>query len=291
MSPVIAPPPAAEGRHIVDTLIEERAQALMHRSIVWRLVRTFIYPLLGYRQAVDMADRISGMTGQQVFDYLSARLRLAVDCQGLEHVPALGSAVITANHPAGIADGVAVYDALKRVRPDITFFANRDAIRVAPGLADMVVPVEWMETRRSHCRGRETVRHMVEAFRSQRLIVIFPSGRLAQPTLKGLVERGWQPSAVSLAQRYGSPVIPMHIRARSSWLYYFFYILNQELRDMTLFRELLNKRGHPYQIRVGEPFRPTGDPRELSLQLRAFVAEAMPRGASRFDPTGTDKPA
>jgi putative hemolysin len=148
-----------------------------------------------------------------------------------------------------------------------------------------------MASRRSHGRSRETVRHLAEAFRGERLIVIFPSGRLARPTLGGLQERGWHPSALSLAQKYGSPVIPMHVSARSSWLYYLFYLVNQELRDMTLFRELLNKRGHGYRIRIAEPFVPTGDPRELTLQLRTFVAEAMPAGVRRFRPSGTDTPA
>jgi putative hemolysin len=198
--------------------------------------------------------------------------------------------VITANHPAGIADGIAVYDAVKHVRRDVTFFANRDAIRVAPGLAEMIVPVEWMASRRSHGRSRETAQHVTRAFRSDRLIVIFPSGRLARPTLRGLQERGWQPSALSLAQKYGSPVIPMYVSARSSWLYYLFYLINQELRDMTLFRELLNKHAHPYRIRIAEPFTPAGDPRELALQLRTFVAEAMPAGARRFTPADTDAP-
>ena len=281
--------------HIVDQLIEERARDLMRSPRAWRLVQTLIYPLLGYRDAVQMAETVRDMSGQAVFDYLSGRLNLAVDSVGLQRVPARGLAVITANHPAGIADGVAVYDALKQVRSDITFFANRDAIRVAPGLADMIVPVEWMETRRSHSKGRETVRHLVQAFRDQRLIVIFPSGRLARPTAKGLEERRWQPSAVSLAQKYESPIIPMHIRARSSWLYYLFYLLNKELRDMTLFRELLNKQGHRYRIRIGEPFTPEGDPREIALQLRNFVATAMPAGATRFTaldlPDDTEKPA
>jgi putative hemolysin len=253
-----------------------------------------VYPLLGYRRAITMADRIRDMTGLEVFEYLSDTLGLRVEISGLEHVPRAGAAVITPNHPAGIADGVAVYDALKAVRTDLTFFANRDAIRVAPGLADLIVPVEWMQHRRSHERNKETVRHMVQAFRQQRLVVIFPSGRLAQPTWRGLVERGWLPTAVGLAQKYGCPVLPMHVSGRNSWLYYLFYLLHTELRDMTLFHELLNKRGQRYGIRIGEPFEPIGDPRALTLALREFVVRDMPRGARRFEhaePERIDAPA
>ncbi|MBX3707676.1 MAG: 1-acyl-sn-glycerol-3-phosphate acyltransferase [Pseudomonadales bacterium] len=275
--------------HIVDQLIEERATRLMQRPLVWRLVRSLCYPLLGYRDAVRMADTIAARPAAEIFEYLSGLLDLDVRCEGLEHVPARGLAFVTPNHPAGIADGIAVYDALGSVRRDITFFANRDAIRVAPGLADMIVPVEWVEARRDHARNRETVQHMAQALRQGRLIVIFPSGRLARPTPLGLRERPWQPTAFSLAARYAAPVVPMHIRARNSWLYYCLYALNEELKNMTLFRELLNKHDQPYRITIGEPFEALGDPRALAGRAQRFVTEDLPRGVRRFE-TGAATP-
>ena len=177
------------------------------------------------------------------------------------------------------------------MRSDISFFANRDAIRVCPGLADMVVPVEWMEARRNHARRRETVRGIAQAFRERRLIVIFPSGRLARPSVRGLVERDWQPAAVNLAIKHGAPVIPMHVRGRNSWLYYLFYAIHRELRDMTLFRELLNKRGRRYDIRIVPAFEPQGDPQHLAAALRRFVVEQLPAGAVAFNPRDTGAPA
>lgn len=278
-------------QHIVDTLIEERAASLMKSPLVWRAVKTFIYPLLGYPRAVDMADTISDMSALEVFEYLSATLSMNVRTAGLEHIPKEGRAIIMPNHPAGIADGIAVFDAIRSVRNDITFFANRDAIRVAAGLADMIVPVEWVDARRSHGRRRETVKHMVEAFRSNRLVVIFPSGRLARPTPRGLVEREWQTTAMNLALKYDCPVVPMHIRGHNSALYYLFYYIHTELRDMTLFRELLNKKNNDYQLRIAESFRPMGDADCLTDALRKFVAEDMPRGATRFTPDAASSAA
>ncbi|HEX7034840.1 MAG TPA: 1-acyl-sn-glycerol-3-phosphate acyltransferase [Pseudomonadales bacterium] len=277
--------------HIVDVLIEERAESLRRRPLLWQSLRPWLYPLLGYREAVRMADDIAPLGALDVFRYLSARLELDVRCEGLEHVPPEGLAVVTANHPSGIGDGIAVFDALSKVRRDISFFANRDAIRVCPGLADMVVPVEWMEARRNHARRRETVRGIAQAFRERRLIVIFPSGRLARPSPRGLVERDWQPAALNLAIKHGAPVIPMHVRGRNSWLYYLFYAIHHELRDMTLFRELLNKRGRRYDIRIVPAFEPQGDPQQLAAALRRFVAEEIPAGAPAFNPPDTGAPA
>ena len=268
--------------HIVDVLIEERAEQLMRHPLAWRAVRKFLYPVIGYRQAVELVDSVRAMGGLQIFDHMSDRLRLRVQVGGLENVPRSGLGIVTANHPSGIADGFAVFDALKSVRRDIVIFANRDAIRAAPGLADIIIPVEWRDVRRDHARNKETVRHMARAFRGRKLVIMFPSGRLARPTWRGLVEREWVTTPVNLAQRYACPILPMHVQGRNSLLYYVLYAINTELKDMTLFRELLNKEGKRYRITIGRPIKPDGDSKRLTALIQQFVAEEMPAGAVEF---------
>lgn len=277
-------------RHIVDVLIEERAAGLIARPLLWSLLRPSILPILGYRQAIEAVDDAADMSGLEVFHYVSDRIRMNVQSEGIENIPRQGGAIIMPNHPAGIADGIAVFDALKEIREDIIFFANRDAIRAAPGLADIIIPVEWVDEKRTHGRRKETVKSMVRAFRDERLVIIFPSGRLARPTIGGLKERPWQSTAMNLALKYDFPVIPMHVQGRNSWIYYLFYFLHQELRDMTLFRELFNKTGQTYRITVGEAFSSRerlehfeNDLETLTEALRQFVAERMPLGERRFE--------
>ena len=276
--------------HIVDVLIEERAENLMRRPLLWRVVRRFLYPVIGYRQTVELIDHVQAMTGQQVFDYMSERLGLRVDVTGLDYVPKTGAAIVAANHPSGIADGFAVFDAIRSVRRDLVLFANRDALRAAPGMTDIIIPVEWMEHRRSHARNKETVRYMVRAFRDGKLVIIFPSGRLARPTLRGLVEREWVTAPVNLAQRYACPIVPMHIVGRNSLFYYLLYAINTELKDMTLFRELLNKAGTRYRIAIGSPIEPAGDIRQLTESIRHFVAMEMAAGAVECGADGCGNP-
>ena len=268
--------------HIVDTLIEERATRWMRRPALWAVVQRWLRPILLYDTAKEMADAIAPLSASETLDYMLHALDMDVSVSGLEHVPRQGAAIVTPNHPAGIADGLAVYDALKRVRNDVTFFANRDAVRICPGLAEMIVPVEWREDARTRAKTRQTLRGMRRAFERQRLVVVFPSGRLARPTPVGLWERPWQPTAFALAQKHGVPVLPLHVRGHNSALYYFFWFCNRELKDMTLFREVINKRGGRYQIDVGEPFMPTGDPAALAPALRKFVVYGMRRGQQRF---------
>jgi putative hemolysin len=270
--------------HIVDVLIEERAQRLSQNKLAWWAVKTFFYPVLGYRRAVELVDLVQPMTGFEIFQHLSEKLRLNVEVAGAENIPRKGRAILTPNHPAGMADGVAVFDAVKDVREDVVFFANRDAVRAAPTLTDIIIPVEWDDARRGHATNKETVRHMVRAFRDQKLVVFFPSGRLARPTLKGLVEREWTTTAVNLAQKYDCPIVPMHIEGRNSLLYYLLFTINTELKDITLFRELLNREGKRYSIQIGQSIDALGNADDLTKAIRAFVADAMPRGARQFQP-------
>ncbi len=260
-----------EAKHIVDELIEERAQRLMH-SPLWPLYKSILYPILLYGPAVKMADDVANYNSSGVFDYVSALLDIDLTVSGVENIPEKGRVLIASTHPTGIPDGVAMYDALKTVRPDMTFFANRDAIRAAPGIADMIIPVVWRPEERNPTSSRETLVEARAAFEADRCVVLFPSGRLAfMDENRKLTEQPWLGSVISFARKYECTVVPTKIVMRNSWLYYLFWRINTELRDITLFHELLNKKKKPYQITFGAPIAPDtlkGSPAEAAETLR-----------------------
>jgi putative hemolysin len=276
-------------RHIIDALIQERAPTLLGTPLLGALNRAVLYPLLGYREAVRVADAMAARDGFGAMSFLSDELDLGLRVDGLERIPERGPALVVSNHPTGIADGVVVFDALAASRRDLMMFANRDAVRVAPSLADLVIPVEWVQDKRSRSRTRETLQATQQAFRDERLVVMFPSGRLAyvdpQDDTRTLRERPWMATAVSLARRHGVPLIPMHIDGRNSPLFYLFSRVSEQLRDITLFHEVLNKREGDYHVRIGEPIAPEaldGDAEALTDQLQRHVEtrfEAPPPGA------------
>ena len=268
--------------HIVDALIAERAIRWRRHPRLWRHVQRWLKPILLYDTARRMADEIAAMSGAETLAYMQRTLAMNVAATGLEHIPKRGLVVATPNHPAGIADGIAVFEAVTRVRDDVTFFANRDAVRICPGLRDYIVPVEWREEERTRAKTRQALRGIRQAFERERLVVVFPSGRLARPTPIGLWERPWQATAFALAQKYRAPILPIHVHGHNSLLYYLLWFCNRELKDMTLFREVINKRGGSYRIAIGEPFEAAGEPAELASALRRFVVKDMRRGERRF---------
>ena len=219
-----------------------------------------------------MADAIADKPARAVFDYISDLLTLNVEATGLENLPGKGRVLLASTHPTGIPDGVAMFDAIKDRRPDMTFFANRDALRAAPGLEDMVIPVEWVPEKRTAARSRETLVSAIKAFNEEKCVVLFPSGRLAfMNEDKKLTEQEWLASVAIFARKYDCPVVPAHIEMRNSALYYWFWKLNTELRDITLFHELLNKKEKTYRITFGPLIDPSalkGDAKDVADALR-----------------------
>ena len=270
--------------HIVDALIEERAPHFV-ASRAWPLMRPALYALLGYRQARRLADDVANMGGREAFEHLSALLSLRTEAKGLERIPRRGRLMIVCNHPASVADGVAVHDLLKPIRPDLCFFANADIFRVCPALDEMMIPVEWADAKRTRERTRHTLRRAREAFEAERAVMIFPAGQLARRGPGGrLSDEAWAPSALSLARRYNAPVVPMHLAGPSSTLFHVFDRFSTELRDVTLFHELLNKRRARYQLRVGPLISPAAldpDAAAATLAMKSYVEQVLPAELDR----------
>ncbi|MEX3011660.1 GNAT family N-acetyltransferase [Hoeflea sp. TYP-13] len=255
--------------HIVDQLIAERGQKIVKHPL-WPVMRPFLHILLHYRQAIEFADAIANMPGYDAMEYASNLLNLELKVRNKQRIPENGGFVMVSNHPTGIADGVAVFDLLKDRRPDMMFFANRDAIRVNPRYVELIIPVEWREEYKSKLKARETLRLTNRAVEEGKATILFPSGRIAYWANGKLNERPWKASAVGLARRHGLPVLPVHMSARNSGLFYWFAKHSTELRDMTVFHEVLNKKSKTFEFNIGQLIPPEeleGDVTEITKAL------------------------
>ncbi|MET3664453.1 1-acyl-sn-glycerol-3-phosphate acyltransferase [Caulobacter sp. 1776] len=265
--------------HIIDTLIAERAPRLTS-SAAWPLVRPALYRLLDYGKARRMAETICQLGGRAALDHVSDLLALKVQVLGLENLPERGRVIVVANHPTGIGDGVAVYDAIKARRPDVVFYANADAHRVCRRFDEVLIPVEWVEEKRSRERMRLTLSMTREAMEAERALMIFPAGRLAVKDAEGrLTDPHWMTSAVSLARKYAAPIVPIHLTGPWSTLFHLFDKRWKELRDITLFHELLNKKGRRFSLIVGAPIDTEvlpHDAGEATEALKRYVERVLP---------------
>ena len=160
------------------------------------------------------------------------------------------------------------------------FFANRDVLRVFPQLDSKIAPVEWRSEKRSHQSMREVMAFVRQAVAAGRVGIIFPSGRLAKRRGLKLHERPWMASAAMLARRFDLPVVPVHIKARNSVLFYLLDLIHPTLRDITLFHETLNKDRFRFDITVGDAIPADSlatSSSEAILQLKTACESLAPR--------------
>ena len=237
----------------LDPLIAERAPWLFDDTGIARIARVALMRLLGYDETVELGTLYQTWTTERIMHHVAGLLARDLTVSGLENIPRQGPALIVANHPTGIADGIMLHHALSPIRPDLYVYANSDILRILPQFQSMIAPVEWQEHKRSRAKTRETMEYTRNAIADQRLGVIFPAGRLAKRRGLNLYERPWMASAAMIARKYDLPVIPLNIRARNSALFYLFDAIHPTLRDITLFYETLNKDRQPYKISIGEP--------------------------------------
>lgn len=268
----------------IDPLIEERAPWLFKGTPVSDVSRKALTALLGYPRTVAIGERIQHHAAPAIFEEMSRILARDVEAEGLRNIPRSGPALIVANHPTGIADGIMLWSQLGAIRPDLFFYANRDINRVLPQMDQMIAPVEWREDKRSHGKTRETMAFTRTAIDQGRLGIIFPSGRLAKRRGLKLHERPWMASAAMIARKFDLPVIPINIRARNSVLFYLFDLIHPTLRDITLFHETLNKGSQPYRITVGTPIDPKTLPVKSDESIEVLRQETLALGGE-YAPT------
>jgi putative hemolysin len=289
MDDVAAPP--VQSKHIVDILIEERAPHLSN-SPFWPVLRPMLYAVLNYDKARYMGDRIAPMRGHDALEFIAQLLSVRLDVSGLHRLPASGPFFILANHPTGITDGIAMYDAIKHARPDVKFYANSDAHRACPGFIDNLIPVEWVPGKRTRERTRVTLKMTEAAMAVGEPIMIFPAGRLARRRNGLLVDPEWMPTAISLARKYEVPIVPCHVAGPYAFWFHSFAAISSELRDITLFHELLNKRGKTYRLNFGRAIPPdqlAGDAAVVTRRIKHYIERVLGNAPDAvFDPEGPE---
>ena len=268
-------------RDVLDQLIEERAPWLRRKGPLVRAARPLLNRILQYEKTARVGEALEPMPAGAAMQALADMIGLHVEVSGLVNVPRSGPALIVANHPTGIADGIVLYGALAKIRPDLFFFANADATRVLPQLADLIAPVEWRPEKRSHKQNRETMDYARAAFAEGRMAVLFPSGRLAKRTWWWLNERPWMASGAMMARKFNLPVVPLHVTARNSALFYLFDRIHPTLRDITLFHEVLNKARQRYRLTIGTPIDPETLPAGSAEAIEVMKARTLELGGRK----------
>ncbi len=242
--------------HPIDQIIEERCPKLMRNKFFWSLVRPTIYKVFKYQTAKNITDDISNKSGYDCFEYLTNLLNFNLEIKNLNNIPKKGPIILAGNHPTGLTDGIVMFEVLKDRRPDYTLYANIDMIKLSKGFEDIIIPVDWNEKNKTAQKSREILKRTKMTLNKGNCLLVFPSSRLSKRVGLKLIERPWLNTIIKLSKKYNAPIIPFHMTGHNSLFYYFLDIFNEELKNISLFSELVNKEEFKYKITFGKIISP-----------------------------------
>ena len=90
------------------------------------------------------------------------------------------------------------------------------------------------------------------------LLLMFPAGEVSSfdPGLKQVTDPVWRGTAARIARKANARVTPVFIEGRNGWLFQALGMIHPRLRTVRLIRELINKKGHTIDFRLGQTLEP-----------------------------------
>jgi putative hemolysin len=175
-----------------------------------------------------------------------------VGSASLQRIPAEGRVIVVANHPIGSLDGLALLKLVHQVRPDVRIVANQMLLAVAP-LRPLMLAVDNV-TRKGTARGQ--YHQILDALNADQAVIIFPAGEVSRILPHGVRDGAWKTGSLRLSEKVGAPILPVHVGARNSALFYGLSALYKPLGTLMLPKEMFNKHHKEITFTVGEPIPP-----------------------------------
>lgn len=199
----------------------------------------------------EVIDKNRHLRGYAFLDKLLGyfNFHYQVSNQSFSNIPSEGRLLIVANHPIGTLDGLALVKLIRTVRPDVRIVANRVLSHMEP-LQSIFLPVDVLSDKKAL---KDSYKAMLEALENEEAVIIFPAGEVSRITPKGIRDGKWQNGFVKLAKKAHCPILPIHIKAKNSALFYSMSTLYKPLGTMLLVKEMFNKKDQEIKFVVGAP--------------------------------------
>lgn len=234
----------------IESLLNERAPAYWRRfpGALRRLIVHGLHRLLKIERINNFIVTHHHLRGLRFVDESFAELncKFSFAYQDLEKIPSSGRLLVVANHPLGGLDGLMILKMLSLVRKDIKIIVT-DFLDSINNLGDYFISFQL----ESGGIYRDAVKKTHAALLDECAVVIFPAGAVSRLKWFSVKDAPWRKSVISLARQYRAPILPVYIDARNSFGFYFLSVLFRSLSMLLLPRELFNKSGKVFSLKIG----------------------------------------
>jgi putative hemolysin len=231
----------------IEQALTDRIPWLAQHPRIRRPVANMLEKLAHETRFNHTLDQVAPAEG---FDFCERMLDyLGVSCQVTErereNIPVEGPLIVVANHPLGMVDAIALLQLIGTVRQDVRILGN-DVLAAVPQLGPLLLPVDVF--------GKGTASKMRGIFRALeagQVLVIFPAGEVSRVRADGVRDGAWSDGFARIALRAGVPVLPVHIAARNSAMFYGLSMLAKPLGTAMLPREATAQRKQRVGFSIG----------------------------------------
>ncbi len=181
-------------------------------------------------------------------------VRYDIEERDLQNLPKSGTAIVVANHPFGMIEGLVLSDILHAARPDTRILANY-MLGQMPEMRDLFIFVDPFNEKHSKAANIKPMKECLRWIRNGGVLGVFPSGEVSHLNLQNrhVQDPPWTEDIARLVRHTQAPVVPLFFEGANGPLFQLAGMVHPRLRTALLPREFMNKQHSTLRVRIGKP--------------------------------------
>lgn len=236
--------------NIENVLKREYPILFRYPSFVYKPI-TLFFKMLFHESRINDFVSVHNEIGIPFIDAVLTHLNISykVNTKEIQNIPAMGKVIITANHPLGALDALALIQMISSVRQDkkVKIVANHVLAQI-PQIKDLIIPVDNFKDKLS----KSSLKLIDEALNNEEAVIFFPAGEVSRANLYGIRDGKWKSGFAKFAKRTQTPVLPIYINAKNSLLFYASSMIYKPFGTMLLSHEMVTAKNSSFEFKIGE---------------------------------------
>ena len=177
-------------------------------------VYRYLDHILHIREVNEVISMYGHQSGIEFSDSVVQYFNVSQTLRGIENIPDKGRFIFASNHPLGGFDAMLLMSQVYSRLGELKFLVNDVLMNIIP-LRELFVPLT-----KHGVNSRDVARRLEDEYKSDKQILIFPSG-YASRKIKGVIQDlEWRKHFVVKAIEHRRDIIPVHVSGCNSRFFY-----------------------------------------------------------------------
>lgn len=207
-----------------------------------------------YRRAMQIYSEANGETISDIAQsFLDAnQITYDLPIEAAAKIPKSGPLVVVANHPYGGIEALILLRLIHEVRPDAKFLANYILDRI-PRVNEFCIYVNPFGGKNASTQNMKPLKEAISHLRAGGTLCVFPSGTVSHLHLRKreITDPEWSSTVGRLIRSGNADSLPIFFPGANRWPFQLLGLIHPLLRTLMLARELTNKTGQCFKVKVG----------------------------------------